>query len=122
MTKWQSKFIAILMLAVISGALLDDLARCTYTEGTATLILTSVCYVFTCGMLTLLLIRLGREMLWCGKGHTWVDLPPQHNRDGTLRWHGYIYCSECFERKESYDLNQARKKHACPSCGTHIPW
>ena len=83
-----------------------------------------IMYVLISGLPALILVRFAKQWIWCRKGHTWVYHPAQYSKKDPLKlkWHSYTDCAHCFWHKESYEKEEAQRKHECPSCGAHIPW
>ena len=122
MTSRMYRLFGILFLAAISWSLLSEIPGYLAERNWVGLTLNSLSYAFLGSIFSIFLIRIAKQIIWCRKGHTWVEHPPVYKKDGKLKWHGYEDCARCFQHKDSYDKEQAERKHECPSCRTHIPW
>lgn len=124
MTGRAARFFGILFMGVLSYQLVTELPRYIREENWVAVTLNSLSYLLIGGMGVLFVIRIVKQFVWCGKGHTWVYHPPQYSKKNPtkLKWHAYTDCTHCFQHKESFEKEEAQRKHECPSCGTHIPW
>lgn len=114
----------LVLLGSFSYQLLAEIPKYVIAGNTTAIVLNSICYVLFSGMVTLGVIRLAKRVFWCGKDHTWVYHPPVYSKKNPqkLRWQAYTDCSVCFEHKDSFEHEEARKKGVCPNCNTKIPW
>ena len=124
MTSRAMRLFGVLICAAFSYQLLLEVPKYVAERKTTSIILNAILYGILGGLAALFLVRFAKQQIWCRKGHTWVYHPPQYSKKNPtkLKWAAYTDCAHCFWHKESYEKEEAQRKHECPSCGAHIPW
>jgi hypothetical protein len=114
----------LVLLGSFAYQLLAEIPKYVLAGNMTAVALNSICYILFSGMVALGVIRLAKRAFWCGKEHTWVYHPAVYQKKNPekIRWQPYTDCSVCFEHKDSFELEEARRKKVCPSCGASIPW
>lgn len=114
----------LVLIGVYSYQLLAEIPKYVAERDTVGICLNVLFYILGGGLVALGVLRLAKRTFICGKDHTWVDHPPVYSKRNPekLVWRAYTNCSICFENKESFDHEEARKKGVCPTCNTRIPW
>ena len=123
-TAKEIRIFGVLLIAAFSYHFLAEVPDYLRKGDWTGLTLNMLSYSLFGGIAALYLIRFAKQLIWCRKGHAWVDHPAVYSKKNPekLRWRAYTNCAHCFQDKESFDHEEARKKGVCPNCSTRIPW